>query len=1114
MKVEARKEQARKEEARKEEIRKEDARKEEVRQEEARKEEARKEEARIEEAKKEEAKKVKVNRASVVREKDVKESKAEELEVLEPEPAPPPRSPSRLATMSFDMSSMLFSEEEGAEAGGGKEEEGRQGEREARRKSSSRKRVSWGDASAEGELVETKVMSQNMFESCDEEEWTTQTKEEVVEEQEEQAKEVVEEALSTPERSYMPETPRVAVCSEELSLHWSDSGGEGEDVFNQGQEQVEDKAEVKEQEELDMFRGDTMSGSMVNFFMDEGEGAEVNSVEVMNKVEAARKVEVKVNPVEKLSKVKVVRKLQEVEVSVGLLEAVGELDTVVQFSPSPRQEVQRSGRRRKGVRRGGRVRSSKSPGMVLSDSEGELPTQPPPTQHSSHTRPSLPPPSSHLPPPASQLPVELPELCVVDVCSSRLLLATFLEEWRGREEFGLAVAVERAGEGRGRAEVEVEVGQVVGLAVSWSGLDVYYITLVEGARVEDSLCPATQEEGLEVAEVLEEVGRVLGSTTATVTAMGWRQQAGLVYQLTGLLVGGRARDPGGAAWLLDPTAAPATIARLVVEHAPALLPLLHTLGSGPGTGSVATNPAATMPARQRAVAEAVLVRRLMPPLEDALAAAGLAEHFHEVEMGAEVVLAGMEHTGMGINEAEFEDVKLLLQARLRIVEDATYRAAGRHFSLTSPAEVCQVLFREMRLPVNGDPKLSLASVRAGKQGVKLSSNKEVLERLVRRGHPIAELVLEHRRLTHALGSTVAPLLAACRHHPALGPRLYPVSVTHSATGRVSLHEPSLQNIPRDFQLVLTEELKAAALGRRAGRRRRRSSSSLALSPLLRLLGPPDTAAATVSLRHAIVPADGNLLLSADYSQVELRMLAHLSGDAALLTIFRQDGDVFRTLAAELNSTTVEQVTVEQRQQAKQTVYGMVYGMGERTLAEQLGVEAPAAAAFQERFRAQFPGLRVWLTGCVTAARRTGCVETMAGRRRKLPDIAATSHHRRQAAERVAVNTRVGPVLWYRLKVEVMFEDWIVCIWLLHPCAGAGLGGGPGEGGDGAGGACPGGGLARPAAPQMVPGPTRLGRQGRLARTTAPRRTHIRGDQPLCPRPHTRPGHTKSCHVMF
>ena len=162
----------------------------------------------------------------------------------------------------------------------------------------------------------------------------------------------------------------------------------------------------------------------------------------------------------------------------------------------------------------------------------------------------------------------------------------------------------------------------------------------------------------------------------------------------------------------------------------------------------------------------------------------------------------------------------------------------------------------------------------------------------------------------------------------------------------------------------------------------------------------------MSLRHAIVPVEGNLLLSADYSQLELRVMAHLSNDKLLLDTLSKGGDVFQSMAAQINSCEVEQVTDIMRQQAKQVVYGMIYGIGDKSLADQVGVDQMDAVRFMEMFKSRYPGIRTFLQECVTQARRTGYVETLSGRKRRLVDINHSSVARRTAAERQAVNTRV------------------------------------------------------------------------------------------------------------
>ena len=318
---------------------------------------------------------------------------------------------------------------------------------------------------------------------------------------------------------------------------------------------------------------------------------------------------------------------------------------------------------------------------------------------------------------------------------------------------------------------------------------------------------------------------------------------------------------------------------------------------------------------------------------------------------------------------------------------------------------------------------------SGRGGIKLSASKEILEKLIAKDYQLPALILEHRRLSSAISRTVAPLLTVCQSHPFISiPRVYPTTVTHTATGRVSLHEPNLQNIPKSFQVELTEDLKKKALGRRASSRRRTNSSSIALTPLARLLAPLDPST-TVSLRHAIVPMEGNLLLSADYSQLELRVLAHLSGDKTLQDTLNQGGDVFKSMAAQINRCQVEEVTDTMRQQAKQIVYGLVYGIGDKSLADQLGIEPMEAVRFTESFKSRYPGVRTFLQQCVTLARQSGCVETMTGRMRRLEDINHANVTRRTAAERQAVNTRVqGSAADLVKTAMVRVEEQLLAAW--------------------------------------------------------------------------------------
>ena len=778
------------------------------------------------------------------------------------------------------------------------------------------------------------------------------------------------DCASTPAKAestsqFNPKTPKFKVCSEELDLHWSGSESDASVIADDDKPSDDVFAEENlggvdgGNESSDVF-GDTISDSILARAMDQP-------------------------------------RTQGLEVSAGMLMAAEGLDSDTNFSlpVSSSKEAKISKSRRKRRKRKQLDKASVNMSSnIMSDSDSDTEV------HSAD---------------ADQA-VEFEEenddekFCVVDVCTNQDIFQKFASEWKSVESFSLAVGVSRCADSSpAQSPLLLDNGMVMGVAVSWTPLTSFYISLHQDTEtLDDSLGAPEEDKAVSLEDKLALLGSVLSRDSVAMSAMEWRKQASILYQVTGRAAATcRASDPSVAAWLLDPASAPPTLSGLVLDHAPALAPLLPTLGSSPGYGSVAASPAAPQPARYRAVAEAALVRALDSRLGTLLRTQQLAEHYSGVEMRCQQILLLMELAGMGLNEREYEDTKLLLEARLRIIEEVSYRLAGRHFSLSSPPDVCKVLYRELRLPVNGDPKINLKNVHNGKGGIRLSAAKEILEKLIASGHSqLPALVLEHRRLSSALSKTVSGVLAAARPHPVLQqPRVYPVSITHTATGRVALQEPNLQNIPKDFQVEMTDDLKKRALGRRSSRRRGNSSSLTLTGPLARLLSPPSPTT-TVSLRLAITPAQGNLLVSADYSQLELRILAHLSGDAVLINTLSSGGDVFRAMAAEINNSEPKSVTDEMRQQAKQIVYGVIYGIGDKSLAEQLGVDTMEAVRFMDKFKTKYSGVRSFLHECVVQARRTGHVETLSGRRRRLEDINHSNAARRSAAERQAVNTRV------------------------------------------------------------------------------------------------------------
>ncbi|XP_009079440.1 PREDICTED: DNA polymerase theta-like, partial [Acanthisitta chloris] len=339
-----------------------------------------------------------------------------------------------------------------------------------------------------------------------------------------------------------------------------------------------------------------------------------------------------------------------------------------------------------------------------------------------------------------------------------------------------------------------------------------------------------------------------------------------------------------------------------------------------------------------------------------------------------------------------------------------------------------VLFLELKLPQNGDVKVQGNKktlgytrratakgnrVRLSKQ---FSTTKDVLEKL-KALHPLPGLILEWRRINNAITKVVFPLQREKRLNSALGmERIYPVSQTHTATGRISFTEPNIQNVPRDFEIemptVVEESPPSQACGNagsRAGFGGRSRSSILHNGLKVQAAERSEERGIpfAVSMRHAFVPFPGGLILAADYSQLELRVLAHLSGDCRLIQALNSGTDVFKSIAAEWKMIDPEAVGDRTRQQAKQICYGIIYGIGAKSLGEQMGIDENEAANYIESFKSRYTGLNIkFLKETVRSCRRDGFVQTILGRRRYLPAIKDPNPYSKAHAERQAVNTTV------------------------------------------------------------------------------------------------------------
>jgi DNA polymerase-1 len=346
-----------------------------------------------------------------------------------------------------------------------------------------------------------------------------------------------------------------------------------------------------------------------------------------------------------------------------------------------------------------------------------------------------------------------------------------------------------------------------------------------------------------------------------------------------------------------------------------------------------------------AVAEA-LRAALAPKLERN----ELGALFTEIELPAAGVLADMERAGVGVDAAALKAISAEFGAELNRLERECFELAGREFNLNSPLQLRDVLFIDLKLSAKG-----LKKTKSG-----YSTDADTLEKLAA-VHPLPRRLLEYRTIAK-LKSTYSDALPELID-PSTGRIHTSFHQALTATGRLSSTDPNLQNIPARGE---------------AGRR----------------------------IRRAFVAAPGHVLLSADYSQIELRILAHLSGDATLVDAFSRGEDIHARTAMEILGAGADAVDAEARRLAKVINFGIIYGMGPQRLAGELAIPLTEASAYIKRYFERLPGVRGFLDETLLGARERGFVSTMYGRRRYLPELRGPDGGARAQAERIAINTPI------------------------------------------------------------------------------------------------------------
>ncbi|XP_062369010.1 DNA polymerase theta [Cinclus cinclus] len=657
------------------------------------------------------------------------------------------------------------------------------------------------------------------------------------------------------------------------------------------------------------------------------------------------------------------------------------------------------------------------------------------------------------------VPLSAESFTIIDVASDKELFQTFVAEWKEKSRFSISVACERTKcllspkstiggkfkkvsspqwmqvKDDGFPVQGCEDILVVGLAVCWGGKDAYYISLQQiqdQTEISLSLAPPPLDQSLSVTERLNHLQLYLQrkpKKRRSLIMYDFIQHYKTLLMACGISLEGSFEDPKVASWLLDSGSKEHTLHSMVTNFLPSELPLLEGVGTGQGVQSLGLGASRDQSGRYRAAIESVLIFNIMDQLHKELQKANLTDVFSKVEMPTHYCLALLELNGIGFSTTAYETQKQIMQAKLSQIETEAYQLAGRSFSLTSPDDIAEVLFLELKLPQNGDVKVqgnkkTLGYTRraaANRNRVRLSkqfsTTKDVLEKL-KTIHPLPGLILEWRRINNAITKVVFPLQREKRLSSALGmERIYPISQSHTATGRVTFTEPNIQNVPRDFEIemptVVEESPPSQAHGNANSRnalgvRCRKRSSILPNGLKVQAANRCEERRIpfSVSMRHAFVPFPGGLILAADYSQLELRILAHLSCDCRLIQALNGGADVFKSIAAEWKMIDPKAVGDRTRQQAKQICYGIIYGIGAKSLGEQMGIDENEAANYIESFKSRYTGVQKFLRETVRSCRRDGFVQTILGRRRYLPAIKDPNPYSKAHAERQAVNTTV------------------------------------------------------------------------------------------------------------
>ncbi len=483
--------------------------------------------------------------------------------------------------------------------------------------------------------------------------------------------------------------------------------------------------------------------------------------------------------------------------------------------------------------------------------------------------------------------------------------------------------------------------QLVGISLSMAPGEAYYVP-VGHIQTIDGQEPGAQ---LPLALVLEKLRPVLEDETVRKYMHNAKYDMLILLRAgTGISVRGLAFDTMLGAYLTDPGRRGLGLKDLVFQRlGHVMTPIAQLIGTGSKMISMAQVPLRL--AADYAGADADMTLRLVKPIMEDLRRHSLLDLYHNIELPLLPVLMQMEINGVALDEDFLRSLGEKLGEQISALEKEIYDAVGHHFNINSTKQLGDILFGELKLPAG----------KKTKTGYSVSA--DVIESL-RGQHPVVDHLLEYRQLTKLKSTYVDGLLALI--DPVTGRVHTTFSQTTASSGRLSSSNPNLQNIP-----VRTE------VGRQ--------------------------------IRRAFIADPSYVLLTADYSQFELRILAHITHEPRLIEAFNKDEDIHTITAASLFNIPASQVTKDQRRLSKTVVYAVLYGQSAFGLAQITGMSNSEAADFIKRYHETFPHIKGYVESTLNQARRQGYVNTLFGRKRFFPDMHALPFNERQALEREAIN---------------------------------------------------------------------------------------------------------------